>query len=514
MLTPRYIIGFTGHRSRVDDERLGPVIGQALGRMMEQAGSVGGRVELVSSVAEGSDTLCVEIAAEMGIPTHIILPLQENDFMTDFTSPEAWNRSNAQIARARMRPGVDSVTLVSGEKQRPECYANQGTYMLEVIDMLIAVWDGQVARGQGGTAEVVAQAKSLGIPVMHIDSTTAFVQTPADADKVFVPDPIIVELKRIEANGRSQSYPPDADPDELQSRLDQAAVREAGRFRPTLVCIILLHGLAALLAAAITFSLPDRGHWWELGKWLVTAVELLLVSSALFLSMHLHRRHTQETWIKCRFACEIVRGLRVGVPLIDPLNPLVIRHCPEWRRFALSAGLLVLGSRSSFDSKVLRDAYLGTRLSEDHPESQIIHYRKKQPSATLWWEITGCVGVWSARLAPVFVLLSLLNKGSKFRLHDGGWHLDADPLGWIAVGFLPIALPLAAGIAGGVRQALDAGRRKHRYPEMVKRLKEMRVWLSTVETDSSIRSTVNRCEEILLDELIEWRLVAEITGEH
>ncbi|MFG2222777.1 hypothetical protein [Streptomyces sp. NPDC048644] len=38
-------------------------------------------------------------------------------------------------------------------------------YRVGLVDRLIAVWDGQPARGYGGTADVVAYARSTGVPV-------------------------------------------------------------------------------------------------------------------------------------------------------------------------------------------------------------------------------------------------------------------------------------------------------------------------------------------------------------
>ena len=94
--------------------------------------------------------------------------------------------------------------------------------------------------------------------------------------------------------------------------------------------------------------------------------------------------------------------------------------------------------------------------------------------ALRWWNITGAVSKWSALLAPPFVLLSLLNKLSKMELLQawmhGPWKLDQIPASWPLVVLFPIALPLLAGVSNGIRQALDAGRRKERYPEMAKRL--------------------------------------------
>ncbi|HEY1620682.1 MAG TPA: hypothetical protein VGG25_23870 [Streptosporangiaceae bacterium] len=40
--------------------------------------------------------------------------------------------------------------------------------MIRGADELWAVWDGQPARGYGGTADVVAHARSKGIPVRVI----------------------------------------------------------------------------------------------------------------------------------------------------------------------------------------------------------------------------------------------------------------------------------------------------------------------------------------------------------
>ena len=40
--------------------------------------------------------------------------------------------------------------------------------MLDLVDTLIAVWDGQPARGYGGTADVVNEARRRGTPVLIV----------------------------------------------------------------------------------------------------------------------------------------------------------------------------------------------------------------------------------------------------------------------------------------------------------------------------------------------------------
>ncbi|HRQ88711.1 MAG TPA: hypothetical protein PLA50_07925 [Bacteroidia bacterium] len=337
-----------------------------------------------------------------------------------------------------------------------------------------------------------------------IDPRTGQSRVEGDLEAAFAPDGIFDELAGIarETGADCASQPDTAD--EFQKCLDDIAIAEAGRFRPSIVRIILLHGAAALLAAIVTFQLA-KGSAWEEWKWVLTATELLLVSYALWLGVHLHRRHTQSRWIRCRFACELVRGLRASVPLIDPLAPSVGVHDPRWRRFALSVGLLVNQQQVGLDPTALRDRYLATRLSETHPEGQIRHYLTKKPKALWWWKTTEQVSQWSALLAPAFVLASLANK----TLH---WGHQEHFAGWVVVSLMPIALPLLAGVANGIRQALDAGRRKERYPEMAERLIAIREHLGGLETRSSISRAVSQSEEILLDELREWQLTATTTG--
>ncbi len=513
MIKPRYLIGFTGHRSGYDEAIIRTALVRVLTDLQERALKVGGQTELYASVAEGCDTLCVEVARELGMPVHLLLPLEETEFEKDFSAPAAWKRSQKQLVIAQQRPGCDSAHLVTGEATRPECYFNQAIHVLDAVDVLVAVWDGQPARGLGGTAQVVAQAKAIGTPVVQIASSSGDVTGTDALDACFKPDVIMKELNQMIQHAGTSCAAGDAGPDGLQKCLDHIAVAEAGRFRPSLVLIILLHGIAALLAAVVTYQV-DKEHWFYHNRWMFTATELVLVASALWMTIRLHQKHTHESWVHCRFACELARGLRASVPVVDPLHPAVTRHDTQWRRFALSVGLLVLEHQHGHDPRALRDDYLAVRLGDKHTESQILHYQTKQPSATRWWNFTGFVGTWSARLAPIFVLLSLLNKFSERWNPGHGWHLEEPFPGWIMVVLLPIALPLLAGIANGIRQALDAGRRKERYPQMIARLMEIKKALPGLQTASSIRRTITRSEEILLDELIEWQLAVKNTGAH
>lgn len=508
MLRTRHLVGFCGHRAHFSEEVIRPVLAASLKDLQQRAAEAGGSIELYASAAEGADLVCLEVARELAIPVHLLLPLVEDDFKKDFSTPDTWARAKSQIDRAAAVPGRDSIRVVEGEATRPQCYYNQAIDMLEAVDVLIAVWDGQPARGLGGTGQVVAQARATGVPVLHIRTQDGGVSKDEGFDAAIGRDAILDELNAIAKVTGGVGDQEAATPDDLQRSLDQIAVSEAAKLRPSLVRIILIHGVAAILAALVTFKVMDKQALWEQYKWLVSVTELVLVSMALWMNFLLTHRQVQDRWLRCRFACELVRGLRASVPIMDPLRPAISWLDEEWHRFSLSAGLLVQSHRMQNNIMVERDEYLATRLSETHPDGQIRHYTDMSPTSMWWWGLTGKISDWCTRLAPPFVMISVLNKVSKIWHPPDGWGLEHDFMPWIAVGFLPIALPLMAGVAASLRNALDAGRRKLRYPQMVRSLRELRASLQGLETESTIRHTVARCENILLDELREWRLAA------
>ncbi|MDB6139598.1 MAG: hypothetical protein JWO94_2670 [Verrucomicrobiaceae bacterium] len=508
MLTPRYIVGFTGHRSGIHEQRVKTGLADALRRIKIRAAEWGGQAELFASIAEGSDVLCVETARELDLPVHLILPLPEELFLHDFTSPASWARSRSQIELCRQNPQRDSVRLSPGETTRPECYFNAAMVMLQTCDVLIAVHDHQPSRGIGGTGDVVAHARLMSIPVVTLDPATGAVEWDPGVEGKIAPDPRTDKLAGLARTSRPPGPQNPGDPVALQACLDKIAVSEARRFRPSTVRILMLQGGATLLAAMATYSFQPAI------KPVLAAFEMLLVCVALWMTLRLKRRQTRERWVDARFACELLRGLRASLPLLDPLDPLIARHHSEWRRFALSAGLFVQNHATTFDVFVLRERYLEHRLGKSSRESQVLHFERYSESARRSCRLSGWFGDVTSVLAPFFVLISLLNKVYRLK-HAGPGGPLPDPLPlWLAASLLPIALPLVAGVAGGLRQALDADRRVNRYPEMVTRLILMRQWLSGLQTPSSIRTAVSRCEGLLLDELEEWRVVARNTGIH
>lgn len=335
---------------------------------------------------------------------------------------------------------------------------------------------------------------------------------------------LIAELDRFSAGCAVAPNTASESADEVFGRLERCSNDEALRFRNSLVRIIKAHG-AASLVAGIAAILPQTPLAWSIALASLALVEVGLVAWALRRSRSLSHGHVHERWMRTRFAAELMRGLRDSGGLLDPLHPLIARHHPRWRRFALSAGLLVWRSRPPvLDWKFARDGYVrGRLLHEDITIGQVTYFARKQELAESQFRRTLLWGTRLGRSALLFVVGALLYKcwgitakvleqtvPAALAVSGGDWKSWFDLL----FKFLPIALPLLAGVFIALRTALDSGRRTYRYQELADRLRITAAAITMLETEAAVRRHVVATEEVLLDELIEWHLTERQNGAH
>jgi len=63
------------------------------------------------------------------------------------------------------------IVELNGSREAPEeAYLAVGRFVLRNCELVVAIWDGEPARGVGGTGEIVAEAGERGIPIVHIDT--------------------------------------------------------------------------------------------------------------------------------------------------------------------------------------------------------------------------------------------------------------------------------------------------------------------------------------------------------
>ena len=78
------------------------------------------------------------------------LPFVRNDYFQDFTNADEEAAFDYLIARC------DAVFELDGSRRdEPEAYEVAGLTVLRQSDVLLAVWDGDLSRGRGGTAEII-----------------------------------------------------------------------------------------------------------------------------------------------------------------------------------------------------------------------------------------------------------------------------------------------------------------------------------------------------------------------
>ncbi len=154
-------VGVSGHRDLIDLEAVSNAVDEALGEILTAYGD--NPLQVISPLVEGADRV-VAWRAMANYSVHLVvpLPLEMSDYMLDFKSISSKAEFITLLEQA------DQIIELPAEDTREACYLAAGMYTLDHSDVLIAVWDGAPARGIGGTAEIVAEARRRGMPMAWV----------------------------------------------------------------------------------------------------------------------------------------------------------------------------------------------------------------------------------------------------------------------------------------------------------------------------------------------------------
>ena len=153
-------IGITGHRGL--SPQLEAYARAEIRRVLhghDPAGLVG-----VSCVADGPDSSFAAELLDHGGRLIVVIPASDYRDALPSKHRALYDQLLAQASE---------ITTLPCEATQDAAFLAAGRHLVDASDELLAVWDGQPARGPGGTADVVAHAQATGIPVTIIWPTGA-----------------------------------------------------------------------------------------------------------------------------------------------------------------------------------------------------------------------------------------------------------------------------------------------------------------------------------------------------
>lgn len=483
-----HVVGFTGHRRLTDPDGASKAIRAALEALRREAP---GEWIALSSIASGGDRLFVRESLSLGLSWHAILPMPRAEFARDF-APSEWPEVEATLATAQ------HVRVIADSEDREEGYLDCGIETVNEADVLIALWDGDAARGKGGTADVVQYAKSIRKPIVIVDALTHEVRRE-NWDELEAGDPVLTDLNELPDAASAWSENPFKAPDNVflfQQKCDHWASQGAPQFRRLIVATVAAHVVATLIGTAVVA--------YDTHIVILPWIELACVSFALGAALVLRRKlHSHHSWVRCRLAAEFCRsalatwGLPRAAPLLRDLDLAGVR--------ALTRSLYVLHVRSSALRPVPIDDFKRIYL-EKRVEDQLAYYdRQVRRAAPLFRRLTAAFSVATvlALAASTFYTLSVT--------------VEADWPKWVqqtTYVYLPITLPVLAAAAISIISINDLQRRVARYREMRIVLEASRAKVSSCRTWNSLEHVVLKTERALLQEVIEWHSTRSFSQSH
>jgi hypothetical protein len=113
----------------------------------------------LSCLADGADQIFARAVLDLGGVLEAVIPAKEYRDGLPSECHAAYDKLLGRAVRTHRLEFVESTS---------ESHMAASVRMLDDADVLFAVWDGQPARGYGGTADVVAEARRRKVPVRVI----------------------------------------------------------------------------------------------------------------------------------------------------------------------------------------------------------------------------------------------------------------------------------------------------------------------------------------------------------
>jgi len=480
-----HVVGFSGHRLLADQAGVAKSIRTALESLRSEAP---GEWIALASAAAGADLLFVHAALDMGMGWEASLPLPLTDFEKDF-HPEEWAEVKALLSRA------EHLEIAAEPGSRDEAYLTGGFEIVNRCDVLLVVWDGQPARGKGGTADIVTYARAMGRPIMIINPDTKAMRRE-NFESLRLHDANLRFLNSVALNDSTQIDTSRALVSAFQRKVDDAATHSSPHFRKLIAMTVWLHvGATALATASLAFGWHWVGLPW--GK-------LLLLLGALALALVVRKKRTHHHWIRCRLAAEITRSALAiwGLPRATRLFADFDWAGLEPLRRSLDVLHRRAARETAADFDTFRQHYLTERIDD-----QLKYFARQEARAIPLLS--------KLRLGFSVASVGAIIFTALYALHATvGWPELPHMLEEIFFYFSPIMLPVLAAAFISLISINDLHRRVARYREMCIRLETVRREIAHSQTWAGLERAIAKAERVLLQEVFEWHSITSFTESH
>lgn len=148
-------IAVSGHRGLSPDTA--SLVEAAIRSTLARTGSAA--VTGLSCLADGTDQIFARVVLDSGGRLEAVIPAGQYRDGLPAEAHAEYDRLLKQAAAVHRLPFTESDA---------KAHMAASEFMIKRSGELWAVWDGKPARGYGGTADVVAYARRLGVPVLVI----------------------------------------------------------------------------------------------------------------------------------------------------------------------------------------------------------------------------------------------------------------------------------------------------------------------------------------------------------
>jgi len=153
-------IGITGHQ-RLTGDSAWSWVEQAIGGLLDrQPRPVVG----VTCLAVGADQIFARLVLERGGDLYVVVPFPGYE--------RSFQEQHGREEYKRLLGRASEVETLPPQATDEESYFAAGKRVVDLSEVMLAVWNGEEAAGLGGTGDVVAYALTHGRRIHHINPVT------------------------------------------------------------------------------------------------------------------------------------------------------------------------------------------------------------------------------------------------------------------------------------------------------------------------------------------------------